>query len=130
MWRDAPDRPGLDDVGRAGVEERSELLDAGEVLARRDRRADRRAQSGVPDGIPPSQRLLDPEQVDLLLERADVAHRLLDLPRLVRVEHEPGSRRVAAQRVGEDAQSPQVGVEVESALELAARRTRARRYAA
>ena len=50
----------------------------------------------------------------------DVAHGLLDLPRLVRVEHEPGSRRVAARATSARMpQPPQVGVEIEPALELA-----------
>ena len=56
----------------------------------------------------------------MLLDRGDVAHRLLEVPRFVGVEHDRGPRRVAAQRVGDDPQAPDVGVEVAPALELAA----------
>ena len=44
----------------------------------------------MPDGVPAAQRLLDPEQINVLFESPDVADGLLDLPRLVGVEHQPG----------------------------------------
>ena len=67
--RDAPDAADLDDVDRAGIEERPELLEAGEVLARRDRGPDRPPHRGDARRRPSADRLLDPGQVDVALER-------------------------------------------------------------
>ena len=71
-------------------------------------------------GVPAPQGLLDPRQVAVLLDRGDVPHGLLEVPRLVRVEHDRRSDGVAAQSVGDDPQAPDVGIQIATALELSA----------
>src|SRR5690606_2446628 len=69
--------------------------------------------------IPAAQRLLDPGQVELSLDGAHEAGGLLEVPRLVGVEHEGGLLGIGPQRLVEDAQPAHVVGDAPPALELA-----------
>src|SRR3954469_16808011 len=73
-------------------QQRTVLLQPGEILAGGDGRADAPAHGGQPFGVPPADRLLDPGQVEGPLQFGDVAHRLLAGPGLVGVQHEAGTQ--------------------------------------
>jgi hypothetical protein len=111
---DPPHRTGLHDADTAGVEHRTVLFEPRQVLARRDGGTDGRGETGVAGGVPAAQRLLDPGEVDLLLQARDVPHRLTEVPRLVGVEHEIGSGHLLADHL----EALQVTLEAAAALEL------------
>jgi len=72
----------------------------------------------VPVRVPAAYRLLDPREVDLLLNALDVGDRLLAGPRLVGIEHQ--SRRPARGFVHlvDEPETAKVARQVEAALEL------------
>ncbi len=117
---DAPDASGLDDAEGVGGEQVPVLLEAGEVLAAGDRRADARGDGPVPFDVPAPHRLLDPGEVDLLLDAAGEPDGLVAAPRLVDVVHHRRPLGVDAQDVAHGDQALGVPVDVEAALDLRA----------
>ena len=100
------------------LDQRAELLKAGEVLAGRDRRAHSTADQGVPVRVPAAYRLLDPREVDLLLNALDVGDRLLAGPRLVGIEHHSRRPTRSLVHLVDEPEAAKVARQVEAALEL------------
>src|SRR4029077_17525638 len=96
------------------------------VLAGRDSHgSDSLANARVSDDVVRARWLLDPPRVDLG-ERADRLDRLLDAPRLVRVERQPV---LGADRLADDARALHIAREVAADLELQVRETLGERIA-
>src|SRR4029453_12122139 len=76
--------------------------------------------------IPAADGLLDPDEVVDLFDLGHVADGLLEIPRLIRVEHEARLRGVDSKRIANDAQPANVGGNVSATLELPARESTAR----
>ena len=95
-------RVGLHDAAVAGVDQRHVLRHRGQHLAGRDRGVERTRQVGVADRVPGVERLLDPDQVELLQLAAHPAGAGA-VPLLVGVDHQRGVTEVLADR-GDTAQ--------------------------
>src|SRR6476469_9899391 len=78
------------------------------------------------NGVPAADRLLDPDEVVNLFDLGHIADGLLEIPGLIRVEHEARLRDVDSKRIADDAQPANVAGNVPAALELPAREPTAR----
>jgi hypothetical protein len=114
----------LDDVCRAGVDQAYMLGDAGQHLTGRDRCIQRASQVGVALGVVRVQRLLDPDQTELL-EDAPHPLRGRSIPLLIRVDHQ---RDAVVEELADLRHSDHVGAPIRLAdLELDATDARLQR---
>ena len=109
----------LNDVHGFVGDQRDEIADLVQVLAGGDGRPDPLRHPAQPPVVPAPRRLLGPGDVEVLLEKADVADGLLGRPILVGVDHQYWLLAGQLESVVHDLKPPQIHLPVEAHLQFA-----------
>ena len=118
--RDSPDASDLHDVDGATVEEMGELLESREVLARFATAALIAELSRACPLASHRRNGSIMREVALLFDCGDVANGLLEVPRLVGVQHHGGARGIRRERISDYPEPPDVVIEVPPTFEFSA----------